>query len=72
MATAGGKRNGGGGGGGRLTIDARGILDRYEDQLWMEKARAEKIAICKMGARKIEVDGVVVGEAYEVAAEVDI
>ena len=32
----------------------------------------EKIAICKMGAKKMEVDGVVVDEEYEVVGEVDV
>jgi activating signal cointegrator complex subunit 1 len=52
----------------RLTIDARQILDRYEDYLWMEDVPLEKIAICKMGAKKQE-NG---DEAYEVEAEIDI
>ncbi|KAM7206313.1 AKAP7 2'5' RNA ligase-like domain containing protein [Rhypophila sp. PSN 637] len=46
----------------RLTIDANSLLDQFEDQVWMEDVRVEKIAICKMGAKKIEVDGVVVDE----------
>ncbi|KAI0181341.1 kinase A anchor protein [Hypoxylon sp. FL1284] len=52
----------------KLTIDARGILDRYEDFVWMESVPVEKIAICKMGAKKQE-DG---DEAYEVEAEIDV
>ncbi|KAM7208469.1 Protein kinase A anchor protein, nuclear localization signal domain containing protein [Naviculisporaceae sp. PSN 640] len=56
----------------RLTIDATGILDRFEDHVWMEDVKVEKIAICKMGARKVEVDGVVVDEEYEVVGEVDV
>ncbi|KAI0552739.1 kinase A anchor protein [Xylaria curta] len=52
----------------KLTIDARQILDRYEDYLWMENVPIEKIAICKMGAKKQE-DG---DEAYEVEAEIDM
>ncbi|KAI1418111.1 kinase A anchor protein [Hypoxylon sp. FL1857] len=50
------------------TIDARGILDRYGDFVWMEEVPVEKIAICKMGAKKQE-DG---DEAYEVEAEIDL
>lgn len=50
----------------RLIIDARGILDRYDDFVWMENVPVEKIAICKMGAKKQE-DG---DEAYEVEAEI--
>jgi len=52
----------------RLMIDARGIVDRYDGQVWMEDVPVEKIAICKMGAKKGE-DG---DEAYEVEAEIDL
>ncbi|KAI0843453.1 kinase A anchor protein [Hypoxylon sp. FL0890] len=52
----------------KLTIDARGILDRYDDFVWMEDVPVEKIAICRMGAKKQE-DG---DEAYEVVAEIDL
>jgi activating signal cointegrator complex subunit 1 len=55
----------------RLMIDARGILSRYEDQVWMEDVEVEKVAICKMGAKKLEVDGAV-DEAYEIEAEIRI
>jgi len=69
----GGRGRGGGGGGKgkrheRLTIDARQILERYEDYMWMENISVEKIAICKMGAKKLD-DG---DEAYEVEAEIDV
>lgn len=67
------KRNGATPGGRRksrekLTIDARPILDRYSDYVWMEDVPVEKIAICKMGAKKKE-DG---DEAYEVEADIDV
>ncbi|KAL7623872.1 hypothetical protein AAE478_005428 [Parahypoxylon ruwenzoriense] len=52
----------------RLTIDARGILDRYDDFVWMEDISVEKIAICRMGAKKQD-DG---DEVYEVEAEIDL
>ncbi|KAI0205483.1 kinase A anchor protein [Astrocystis sublimbata] len=52
----------------KLWIDARQILDRYDDYVWMENVPIEKIAICKMGAKKLE-DG---DEAYEVEAEIDM
>ncbi|KAL2160883.1 hypothetical protein VTH06DRAFT_1080 [Thermothelomyces fergusii] len=74
------ERGGGGGKGGggrkggkkweRLVLDARGIIDRYEDQVWLENMPLEKVAICKMGAKKTMVDGVE-DEAYEVEAEVN-
>ncbi|KAH6621372.1 hypothetical protein B0J18DRAFT_432297 [Chaetomium sp. MPI-SDFR-AT-0129] len=68
-------RGGRGGGGGkkweRLVFDATGIIDRYEDQVWMEDVPVEKVAICQMGAKKVVVDGEE-DEAYEVTAEVEI
>ncbi|KAJ9165050.1 Kinase A anchor protein [Coniochaeta hoffmannii] len=54
----------------KLTFDARPIMDRYEDQIWLKDFPVEKIALCRMGAKKVEVDGVVVDEAYEAVAEV--
>ncbi|KAI5862370.1 RNA ligase-like domain-containing protein [Durotheca rogersii] len=36
----------------KSTIDARGILDRYDDFVWVEDAPLDKIAICRMGAKK--------------------
>lgn len=51
--------------------DAQSIVDRYEDQLWVEGLPLNKIAICRMSAKPIEKDGVVVDAAYEVEAEVD-
>lgn len=63
-----GRHRGGGKRHEKLTIDARGILDRYDDFIWMEGVPVEKIAICRMGAKKQE-DG---DEAYEVEAEIDL
>ncbi|TPX10979.1 uncharacterized protein E0L32_008016 [Thyridium curvatum] len=64
-----GRRKGAKGGGNRLTVDARGILDRYDDYVWAEGLRLEKVAICQMGAKK-SADGE--DAAYVVEAEVDI
>ncbi|KAK3493296.1 AKAP7 2'5' RNA ligase-like domain-containing protein [Neurospora crassa] len=66
-----GHRRGGGNKRERLTIDAREILERYEEYTWMEGVKVEKVAICKMGAKKEMVDGVVVDEAYEVEEEIE-
>lgn len=73
----GGNRARGGRGGGRggkrwerLVFDAREVLERYEDQVWMRDVPLESVAICKMGAKKVVVDGVE-DEAYEVASEVE-
>ncbi|KAK6845095.1 hypothetical protein PG995_015205 [Apiospora arundinis] len=52
----------------RITIDARDMLDRYDDFIWMKDVPVEKIAICRVGAKKQE-DG---DEAYEVEAEIDM
>ncbi|KAK4122924.1 hypothetical protein N657DRAFT_598810 [Parathielavia appendiculata] len=54
----------------RLVFDATGIIDRYEDQVWMENVPVERVAICRMGAKKVVVDGQE-DEAYEVEAEVE-
>ncbi|KAH8906984.1 hypothetical protein BR93DRAFT_968541 [Coniochaeta sp. PMI_546] len=54
----------------KLSFDARPIIDRYEDQIWMKDFPVEKIALCRMGAKKVEVDGVA-DEAYESVAEVE-
>lgn len=52
----------------KVTVDARDILDRYDDYVWMEDVPVEKIAICRMGAKKIEgVDD----QEYEVEAEIE-
>lgn len=53
----------------RLTLDATDVLDRYEDEVWMEDVKVESVAICKMGAKPVVIDGVD-DEAYEVEAEV--
>ncbi|KAF7874039.1 hypothetical protein EAF04_002711 [Stromatinia cepivora] len=52
----------------RSKFDARDILSRYADFVWMRDVRIEKVAICRMGAKKRE-DG---DEEYEVEAEVDV
>lgn len=54
-----------------VIADAQAIMDRYEDQVWMEDVPLDKIAICRMGARPVERGGVVVDAAYEVEAEID-
>jgi activating signal cointegrator complex subunit 1 len=66
-----GRRGRHGAGSSRLVIDATEILDRYEDFVWMEDLVVEKIAICRMGAKKVE-DGDEGDEAYEVEAEIEV
>lgn len=69
-----GVRKGGGGAGhgkrkARLTMDVRDVLDRYADTTWMEGCRVEKIAVCRMGAKKDLQTG---EELYVVEGEVDV
>lgn len=52
--------------------NAQAIIDRYEGYEWVEDMLLEKIAICKMGAKPMAQDGVVVDAAYEVEAEIDV
>ncbi|EDN94519.1 predicted protein [Sclerotinia sclerotiorum 1980 UF-70] len=58
----------------RLKFDAREILSRYADFTWMSDVQIEKVALCKMGAKKKKKgDGDEDGdEEYEVEAEVEI
>jgi len=65
-------RNSGGGGGkwDRLVFDATGIIERYEEKVWVQDVPVDRVAICKMGAKKCVLDGVE-DEAYEVEAEVE-
>lgn len=49
-----------------IRFDARGLLERFEGFVWAEGLRVEKVAICRMGARKVlDEGGAVVGEEYE-------
>ncbi|KAF3765855.1 hypothetical protein M406DRAFT_36782 [Cryphonectria parasitica EP155] len=50
--------------------DAQAMLDRYEEHVWVEDVPLETIAICRMGAKPLKEDGVVVDVAYEVEAEI--
>ncbi|KAJ9141974.1 hypothetical protein NKR23_g7573 [Pleurostoma richardsiae] len=49
---------------------AREAIDRYEDHVWLENFPIRKLAICRMGAKALEVDGEE-DQAYEVEAEID-
>lgn len=67
-SAGGGKR---GGNRERLTVDARDVIDRYEDYVWVEGMSVEGVRICRMGARKVAGrDGEEDDEAYDVEAEV--
>jgi activating signal cointegrator complex subunit 1 len=53
----------------RLTINAEDILEDYEKYVWMEGVKIEKVAICKMGAQKVEGE---LGQEYTVEESVDM
>lgn len=49
-----------------LRFDAGALLERFEGFVWAEGLRVDKVAICRMGARKVlDEGGAVVGEEYE-------
>ena len=39
---------------GRGGVDATHVLDKFGDTVWAEGVRLEKVAICEMGARKVD------------------
>ena len=49
--------------GGR-TIDASELIKKYENFVWAENVRVEKLSICQMRAKKILEDAIVIGEEY--------
>jgi len=57
----------------KMTIDAREVLERYEETVWMEECKVEKVAIFRMGARKVrDKEGRETGEeVYVVEGEVE-
>jgi activating signal cointegrator complex subunit 1 len=54
----------------RLTINAEEILQDYGEFLWMKDVKVEKVAICRMGAQKV--DDEEVGEEYVVEGSVSM
>ena len=54
-------------------IDAREVLAKWGESTWAEGVRVEKVAICEMGAKKVEnEEGKVVDEAYKEVASVEL
>jgi activating signal cointegrator complex subunit 1 len=54
-------------------FDARVLIDKYQDFVWAEDVRIDRLCICEMGAKKIlGSEGEVVDEAYEVVGSKDI
>ena len=46
-------------------FDAREILERYAESEWAVDVQLEKLSLCRMGARKVIVNGEVVDQEYE-------
>ncbi|CAK7227671.1 hypothetical protein SBRCBS47491_006647 [Sporothrix bragantina] len=65
---------GGHGGGAKLTFDAREIIERYDDFVWMERMPVRTVALCRMGAQTTEVDddGNVADAEYPVEVDIKI
>jgi activating signal cointegrator complex subunit 1 len=58
-------------GGENLRIDAENLLEEWKDFVWAQDFVIEKLAICKMGAKKtINESGQVIGEEYEEVASI--
>jgi activating signal cointegrator complex subunit 1 len=54
-------------------FDATALLEQFKDFVWAVDVRIEKVAICKMGAKKIfDERGEVVGGEYEEVAYIDL
>lgn len=53
-------------------IDATKLVGKYAGFEWAKGIRVEKVSICKMGAQKIVVDGVVVDSEYPELCHVDL
>ncbi|EON68071.1 hypothetical protein W97_07219 [Coniosporium apollinis CBS 100218] len=54
-----------------LRFDATALIERYKDFVWAEEITIDKVAICKMGAKKtLNERGEVVNEEYEEVASV--
>ena len=51
----------------KLELDARDLISKYEDYVWLEGMEVDKITLCKMGAKDVGEEG---DQAYEVEAEV--
>lgn len=53
-------------------LDATVLLEEFQDFQWAKEFRVEKVSICRMGAEKKIVDGVVVNEEYVEIASVPL
>lgn len=56
-----------------IRFDATALIEQFKDYVWAKDFRVEKIAICKMGAKKIlDTNGDVMGEEYEEVASIPL
>ncbi|KAK4507146.1 hypothetical protein PRZ48_000880 [Zasmidium cellare] len=56
-----------------LKLDARALLDEYQDFAWAENVTLNRLAICEMGAKKITDDeGKVIAEQYTEVASIGL
>jgi activating signal cointegrator complex subunit 1 len=55
-----------------LRIDARDVLQKYQDSVWAKDVVIDRIAICEMGAKKRIENGGVVSEEYTEVASVSL
>lgn len=53
----------------RMMVDARGLMEEFEEFVWLDRHEVRKIGICRMGAKPIGDEG---DEAYEVVEEVEV
>jgi activating signal cointegrator complex subunit 1 len=58
-------------GGGIPRFDAETLLEEWKDFTWAKDFQIEKLAICKMGAKKVmDAKGEIMGEEYEEVASI--
>jgi len=56
-----------------VRLDAKDVMERYAEFVWCEGLQVGKVAICKMGAKRVvDVAGGVVGEEYEEVAAKEV
>jgi activating signal cointegrator complex subunit 1 len=56
-----------------IRFDARALMKVFDDFVWAKEVKLEKIAICKMGAKKVlGENGDIVDEVYEEVASIPL
>lgn len=51
----------------KMMLDARDMLAKYGEQVWLDRMVVDRLTLCRMGAKKVDDER---GEVYEVEAEV--